>query len=57
MVLPIRLVQIQVFLDGVSDHPKILLRDGEGALVVDFLIPVVNQLSLGILDELQAGLI
>jgi hypothetical protein len=57
MILPIRLVQVQVFLNIVADHSQILLRDGEGALVVYFLIPVVNQLSLGILDELQVSFV
>jgi hypothetical protein len=57
MILPIRLVQVQVFLDKVSDHPKIFLGYGEGALVVDFLITFVNQLSLSILDELQVGFV
>jgi hypothetical protein len=57
MILPIRLVQVQVFLNIVADLSQVLLRDGEGALVVDFLISVVNQLSLGILDELQVGFV
>ena len=57
MVLSIRLVQFQVFLDRVSHLSKVLLRDREGALVVDFLIFVVYQLPLGILDELQVGFV
>jgi hypothetical protein len=57
MILPIRLVQVQVFLNIVADKSQVLLRHGEGALVVDFLISVVNQLSLGILDELQVGFV
>jgi hypothetical protein len=57
MILPIRLVQVQVFLNKVSNQSQVLLRHCEGALVVDFLISVVNQLSLGILDELQVGFV
>lgn len=57
MILPIRLMQVQVFLDIVADLSQVLLRDGERALVVYFLISVVNQLSLGILDELQVGFV
>jgi len=42
MILPIRLVQVQVFLNIVADLYQVLLRDCEGALIIDFLISVVN---------------
>ena len=53
MILPVGLVQIQVFLDEAPNVGQIVSRHLERALIEDFLIPVVDHLSLGVLYELQ----